>query len=115
MLAEQTRQQIGVNEAAAKDYDTKLMGAIQAILHGTPDTPDAATWHLKGKTAVDAFDTTATKLQAADDLAKDLQNPAQQELVKTTATMRIQAALVQASQHRDQQATCTRRRPATCA
>jgi hypothetical protein len=45
-----TRQQIGVNEAAAKDYDSKLMGAIQGVLYGTPDNPDNGYMALKGKT-----------------------------------------------------------------
>jgi hypothetical protein len=41
VISEATRQQINVNEAASKDYDTKLMAGIQAVLYGTPDAPGA--------------------------------------------------------------------------
>jgi hypothetical protein len=46
---------------------------------------------------------TVPSSRAGQELSKDLQNPAQQELVKASHAMRIQAAMVQAAQHRDQQ------------
>jgi hypothetical protein len=104
MLDQQIRQQDDLNQAAAKDYDTKLMGGIQAVLYGTPDNPETGFLASKGKSAVDAFDATSQKLQGlGEQLSKDLQNPAQQQLVKATTAQRVQAALVQAAQHRDQQ------------
>jgi hypothetical protein len=43
LMAEATRQQININEAAAKDYDTKLMAGIQSVLYGTKPTPRVVT------------------------------------------------------------------------
>jgi hypothetical protein len=104
-LEEAARQQENLNSAAAKEYDTKLMGAIQGVLYGTPNAPDTGYLSFKGKSAVDAYDATVGKLSGVGaDLAKDLQNPAQQQLVKETTNARVQAATVQAAQHREQQA-----------
>lgn len=106
LLEEATRRQWGVNEAAVKDYDAKLMSNIQAVLYGTPDKPDAGYMAFKGKNAVDSFDATSSKLQGLGaQLAKDLQNPAQQEMARQTTATRVQSALTQAAQHRDQQHT----------
>jgi hypothetical protein len=103
LMAEATRQQININEAAAKDYDTKLMAGVQSVLYGTPDAPGGYL-NTKGKDAIDAFDAAAKTLgQLPQDLAKDLQNPAQAELVKNVAQQRIQSAIVHATTHRSQQ------------
>src|SRR4051812_26603395 len=61
MLEEATRQQIGVNEAAAKEYDAKLNGAVNTILYH----PDSGYTQMKGKDAVDAYDTTVKALNDA--------------------------------------------------
>lgn len=99
-----TLTQIQHNEAAAKDYDARLMGSIQGILYGTPETPDSGFMNQKGKNAVDTYDATVQKLsQLATDQAQTLGNNAQQQMVKTPTQLRIQAAIAQASQHRAQQ------------
>lgn len=104
MFDEATRLQIGKNEASVKDYDAKLMGAIQGVLYGTSNAPDTGFMSARGKNAVDAYDVTTSKLQGLGvELSKDLTNPAQQEMAKNAATLRTQSALVQAAQHRDRE------------
>ena len=100
-----TQDQIHENEAKAKEFDTNLMGSIQGVLYGTPDAPDSGYVNQKGGNAVGGvYADTVAKLQSlAQDHSKDL-NPAQQEMVKSTAQMRVQSAVQAAIQHRDQQA-----------
>lgn len=96
MLREVTANQVQQNEAAAKDHDASLLGATSAILTEYQD--------LKGRNAVDAYQATVDKLNALPkDLGQTLQNPAQQEIVRTPTQLRIQAALNQATQHMQQQ------------
>jgi hypothetical protein len=103
LLDEATRQQININEAAAKDYDTKLMSGIQAVMYGTPDKPGGYL-STKGKDALDTFDAAAKSVgQLPTDLAKGLENPAQAQLVKNIAQQRVQSAIVNATTHRSQQ------------
>lgn len=104
MMRQITAQQIQENEASSKEYDAKLMGGIQGVLYGTPDNPDAGFINQKGKNALDAYQATVEKLGSlGNDLSQDLKNPAQQEMVKTMTMMRVQSAVVQATEHRAKQ------------
>jgi hypothetical protein len=88
LLSEATRQQIDLNEAAAKDYDAKLMGDPRDPPRNDPTSPDTGYLQAKGKDALDAFDATVQALNKLPaDLSKDLQNPAQQDLVKHVAQL----------------------------
>lgn len=105
LVQQAAEQQIAQNEATVKDHDAKLMGAIQGVLYGTPDAPGSGYLNQKGKDALDTFDATAEKLKGlgVDIGNATLQNPAQQDLAKAPTQIRIQSAITQALQHRDQQ------------
>lgn len=99
-----TMDQIQQNEIVAKNHDTSQITANDAILHGSDDGSIPGFLSLKGQDAVTAFDDTVKKIkQVPVDLSQGLSNPAQQQLVQNTTQLRIDAALTQAKQHRDQQ------------
>lgn len=101
-----TAEQIQQNEAAGKEYDANLMGAIQGVLYGTPGDPTSGYLNQKGKNAIDGYQDAAQALQQLPQkLSSSLSNPAQQQLVGPAAQMRVQAALTQAAQHAAQQNT----------
>jgi hypothetical protein len=100
-----TQDQIHQNEAKAKEFDAGLMGSIQGVLYGTPDDPASGYVNKKGGNAVgDTLDKTVQKLQSLAATHSEGMSTAQQEMVKTTAQMRVQSAIQAAIQHRDQQA-----------
>lgn len=106
LLKEATATQIQQNEAAAKEHDAGLMGAIQGVLYGAPGDPTSGYLNQKGKNAVDAYGATVDKLNAlAKDQSQTLQNPAQQEMVRTPTQIRVQAAVADAAKHMSQQST----------
>lgn len=101
-----TAEQIQQNEAAGKEYDANLMGAIQGVLYGTPDDPSTGYLNQKGKNATDGYNGAVEALQGLPQkLASNLSNPAQQQMVGPAAQMRVQAAITQAAQHAAQQNT----------
>lgn len=104
MMKQETLNQIQQNEIAAKNHDTAQVTSNDAILHGSDDGTVPGFLSLKGNDAVTAFDDTVKKIkQVPVDLSQNLSNPAQQQLVQNTTQMRIDAALNQVKQHRDQQ------------
>lgn len=101
-----TAEQIKQNEAAVKSNNANVMGDVQAILYGTPDQPDSGYLNQKGNNATgDAFDTVVQRLQQIpQQRGQDLTNEAQQKLAHVPNQMVIQAAIKQATEHRNRQA-----------
>jgi hypothetical protein len=116
MMAEATRRQIGLNEAAVKDYDSRLMGAIQGVLYGTPDNPDNGYMAFKGKNAVDAFDVTSSKLQGwAPSWARTCKTPRSRNWPSSTPPCARKRRSCKRRSTATSKTWSTKKRPATCA
>ncbi len=99
-----THEQILTNEIKGKNFATSQVTGNDAITHGSDDGKIPGYLSLKGEDAMKAYDETVAKLkQIPIDLAKDLDNPAQQQLVDNVSKMQLEAALNQVKAHRDQQ------------
>ena len=94
---EVTYEQIQENEAAAKEFDGKQIGATQGVVDKFLS--------LKGSDATGpAFDEAVDTIKKIpQDMADNLANPAQAEIVKPGAKLRAYAAIGQLQAHKRQQ------------
>lgn len=96
MAQEATYEQIQENEAAAKSFDAKQIGATQSVVDEFASK--------KGQDAIDGYDAAVDRIkQIPQEMADKLGNPAQAEIVKHTAEMRAYAAIGQLQSHKRQQ------------
>lgn len=96
MAQEATYEQIQENEAAAKSFDAKQIGATQGVVDEFASK--------KGQDAIDGYQEAVDRVKKIpQDMADGLANPAQAEIVKHTAEMRAYAAISQLQGHKRQQ------------